>query len=140
MEKLEKYIRPHLLYIAVTMTVKFIATYVELWIPSLMEIMLRDETAAAGMNKILFYGGMMLLCAVGCLMLNIVANRMTAFSAGRITKAIRHDLYAKLQRLSARQMDALTVPSAQSRLTSDTYNINQLLNRLQRMGHSPPFL
>ena len=140
MEKLGKYIKPHVLYILVTMAVKFAATYVELWIPSLMEIMLRQETAAAGARQLFFYGGLMLLCAGTCLALNITANRMTAFSSGRITRVIRHDLFRKLQSLSARQMDALTVPSAESRLTSDTYNVNQMLTRIQRMGIRAPIL
>ena len=140
MGRLKHYIKPHLLYIIITMAIKFIATYVELWIPSLMEIMLREETVSSGTEQIWFYGGLMLLCAIGCLVLNITANRMTAFSSGRITKKIRHDLFQKLQRLSAKQMDELTIPSAESRLTSDTYNVNVMLTRLQRMGIRAPIL
>ena len=37
-------------------------------------------------------------------------------------------------------MDQLTVSSAESRLTSDTYNINQLLARMQRLGIRAPIL
>ena len=140
MGRLKHYIKPEVLYILVTMAIKFFATYVELWIPSLMEIMLREDTVAAGTKQIWFYGGLMLLCAIGCLVLNITANRMTAFSSGRITRKIRHDLFAKLQTLSARQMDELTIPSAESRLTSDTYNVNVMLTRLQRMGIRAPIL
>ena len=140
MGRLKKYITPHLLYILFTLSIKFAATYVELWIPTLMEVMLRRETAAQGLPRIFFYGGLMLLCAIGCITMNITANRMTAFSSGKITRAVRHDLFAKLQRLSARQMDAITIPSAVSRLTSDTYNVNQLLTRLQRIGVRAPIL
>lgn len=140
MKGLAKYIKPHVLYILLTLAIKFIGTYVELWIPSLMEIMLREETAAAGIRAIVIYGALMFLCAVACLALNLLANRMAAFSSGRITKAVRHDLFQKLQSLSARQMDQLTIPSAESRLTSDTYNINVLLTRLQRMGIRAPIL
>ena len=82
----------------------------------------------------------MLLCAAGCLACNILANRMSAISSGKITKAIRHDLFEKLQSLSARQMDNLTISSAESRLTSDTYNVNQILARLQRIGIRAPIL
>jgi len=140
MKGLAKYIKPHVLYILLTLAIKFIGTYVELWIPSLMEIMLREETAAAGIRAIVIYGALMFLCAVACLALNLIANRMTAFSSGKITRAVRHDLFQKLQSLSARQMDRLTIPSAESRLTSDTYNINVLLTRLQRMGVRAPIL
>ena len=140
MKHLTRYIKPHLLYILITLCIKFAATYAELWIPTLMETMLDDKVRAGDMTQIYLYGGLMLLCAGLCLALNITANRMTAFSSGKITKAIRHDLFHKLQRLSARQMDELTVPSAESRLTSDTYNVNQMLTRLQRMGIRAPIL
>ena len=140
MKQLAKYIRPHLLYILFTLAIKFSATYAELWIPTLMETMLDDKVPAGDVGQIYLFGGLMVLCAGLCLALNITANRMTAFSSGRITKAIRHDLFRKLQSLSARQMDELTIPSAESRLTSDTYNVNQMLTRLQRMGIRAPIL
>lgn len=140
MKQLAKYIRPHLIYIICTLSIKFAATYAELWIPTLMETMLDDKVPAGDVTQIYLFGGLMILCAGLCLTLNITANRMTAFSSGRITKAIRHDLFQKLQSLSARQMDELTVPSAESRLTSDTYNVNQMLTRLQRMGIRAPIL
>ena len=140
MGRLMKYIWPHTLYILVALTIKFFGTYAELWIPTLMETMLDDKVPAGDVKQIYLYGGLMVLCALLCLVLNITANRMTAFSSGKITKAIRHDLFDKLQHLSARQMDELTVPSAESRLTSDTYNVNQMLTRLQRMGVRAPIL
>lgn len=140
MEKLKSYIRPHVLYIILTLSIKFIATYAELWIPTLMETILDKKVPQGDLNQIYLYGGLMLLCAAFCLAMNITANRMTAFSSGKITKAIRHDLFNKLQHLSAKQMDELTIPSAESRLTSDTYNVNQLLTRIQRMGIRAPIL
>ena len=140
MKQLSRYIKPHLLYIIFTLSIKFAATYAELWIPTLMETMLDDKVPAGDVGQIYLFGGLMILCACLCLALNITANRMTAFSSGKITKAIRHDLFQKLQSLSARQMDELTVPSAESRLTSDTYNVNQMLTRLQRMGIRAPIL
>ena len=140
MGKLMKYVRPQLWYIALTLVIKFIGTYAELWIPSIMETMLDDIVPTGNVQKIYSFGGLMLLCAAACLVLNITANRMTAFSSGRITKTIRHDLFKKLQSLSARQMDELTIPSAESRLTSDTYNVNNMLTRVQRMGVRGPIL
>lgn len=140
MKRLMKYVRPEVAYIIVTMVIKFIATYAELWIPSLMETMLDKKVPAGDLKQIYLFGGLMLLAAVAAFALNICANRMTAFSSSRITKKIRHDLYKKLQRLSPRQMDKLTVSSAESRLTSDTYNINQMFTRIQRMGVRAPIL
>ncbi len=140
MGRLGKYLRPYIGYIALTMLIKMVGAYMELMIPDLMEIMIDEKVPQGDGSSIYIYGGLMLLCAAMCLIFNIIANRMSAVSSGRITRAIRHDLFQKLENLSARQMDRLTVPSAESRLTSDTYNINQMLARLQRMGIRAPIL
>ena len=140
MGKLSGYIRPYVGYIVLSMLIKLLGAVMELFVPYLMEIIL-DEVVPAGQTKWVFiYGGLMLVCAGGCLLANIIANRMSAVSSGKITLAIRHDLFERLSGLSARQMDRLTVSSAESRLTSDTYNINQLLARIQRLGVRAPIL
>ena len=140
MEKLESYIRPYWPYIFLTVFIKLLGAVLELLIPYFMEIILDDLVPSGQESGIYLFGGLMLLCAAGCLGANILANRMSAISSGKITLAIRHDLFHKLEHLSARQLDRLTVSSAESRLTSDTYNINQLLARLQRLGIRAPIL
>ena len=140
MEKLEKYLRPYWWYIALSMFIKFLGAAAELTIPYLMEIILDYKVPAGSRRDIYLYGGLMLLCAAACLGFNVIANRMSAVSSGKITRAIRHDLFAKLESFSPRQMDSLTISSAVSRLTSDTYNINQLLARTQRLGIRAPIL
>ena len=124
MKNLAQYIRPYRFYIGLTLLIKSSGAAAELLIPYLMEILL-DETVPTGdMAGIYKSGALMVLCAGICLACNIIANRMSAVSSGKITRAIRHDLFNRLQRLSAAQLDHLTVSSAESRLTSDTYNIN----------------
>ena len=140
MRRLERYIHPYWGYIFLTVFIKLSGAILELAIPYLMEIMIDEKVPLGELGAIYLYGGLMILCAAACLLLNIVANRMSAKSSGQITRAIRHDLFNKLEHLSARQMDKLTVSSAESRLTSDTYNINQMLARLQRMGVRAPIL
>ncbi len=140
MARLKRYLQPYWGYMILTMLIKLLGAVTELMIPDLMETILDEKVPAGEMTSIFLYGGCMLLCAFGCLAFNIIANRMSAVSSGRITLAIRHDLFDKLEHLSARQLDDLTVSSAESRLTSDTYNINQLLARLQRMGIRAPIL
>ena len=140
MLRMKPYIKPWWGYILLTMVIKLAGTLVELLIPLLMEIILDKKVPEGAQGAIYGYGGLMLLCAVAALAFNILANRMAAKSSGRITLSVRHDLFAKLQGLSARQLDDLTTPSAVSRLTSDTYNINQFLTRFQRMGIRAPML
>ena len=140
MGRLGKYIRPYWAYIALTVFIKTVASVMDLFIPYLMELILDEKVPAGDTRGIYIYGGLMFLCAALCLAGNIISNRMSAISSGKITRKLRHDLFDKLQHLSARQLDELTVPSAESRLTSDTYNVNQLLNRIQRMAIRAPIL
>ena len=140
MKGLAKYIRPYGWFILLTVFIKLGAAILELMLPYLMEQMLDIHVPAGDVRAIYLCGGGMFLCALGCLSTNILANRMSASSSGKITKAVRHDLFEKLQSLSAHQLDGLTVSSAESRLTSDTYNVNQMLARLQRMGIRAPGL
>ncbi len=140
MKGLAKYIRPQAGFILLTLAIKFLGSYADLWIPTLMETMLDEKVPAGEPAGIYLYGGLMILAALLCVTLNVSANAISSFSSGRITKAIRHDLFAKLQKLSARQMDELTIPSAESRLTSDTYHVNNMLTRIQRMGIRAPIL
>ena len=140
MGQLKKYIAPYYGFIALTLFIKLIGSVLDLMLPYLMEIMLDEKVPAGEVGQIYLYGVWMLLCAAGVLGFNILANMMSAKSSGAITKKLRHDLFEKLQNLSAGQMDAVTVSSAESRLTSDTYNVNQLLARLQRIGIRAPIL
>ena len=138
MKQLSKYIKPYGWFIVLTVTIKLLAAILELMLPYLMEQMLDVHVPAGSARDIYLCGLGMLLCALSCLGANVLSNRMSASSSGKITQAVRHDLFAKLQSLSAHQLDELTVSSAESRLTSDTYNVNQMLARLQRMGIRSP--
>ena len=93
MKKLEHYIHPYWGYIILTVAIKLIAAMAELTIPSLMETMLDDKVPAGDLHGIYMIGGMMLLCAAFAFACNVMANRMSAISSGKITRAIRHDLF-----------------------------------------------
>lgn len=144
MKKLFPYIKPYMWVIVLTFCIKFVATTAELMIPRLMQTII-DTTVPSVKNggsiaDIYLMGGLMLLFAIIGVACNIFANRTAAISGGKITRKLRYDLYEKLGGLSAQQMDKLTTSSAVSRLTSDTYNFNQLITRIQRIGVRAPIL
>jgi len=86
------------------------------------------------------WGAAMILCAFIAVLFNVIANRMASRVATWTTQAIRHDLFAKTMYLSRQQMDDFTKPSLISRLTTDTYNVNNMLARIQRLGVRAPIL
>jgi len=140
MNGLFKYIKPYRAYMLLTLFLKFTAAMMDLLIPSLLARIIDDIVPLRDISLIFFWGGVMIVCAIVSVTTNVTANRMAEVSAGGMTKAIRYDLFSKVSYLSARQMDDLTLPSVVSRLTSDTYNVNRMLARMQRIGVRGPIL
>jgi ATP-binding cassette subfamily B protein len=82
----------------------------------------------------------MIVLSVSVFALNIIGNRLASHVARKSTEGIRHELFAKTIRLSAKDADHFTVPSLESRITSDTYNIHQFTGMILRMGIRAPIL
>jgi ATP-binding cassette, subfamily B, multidrug efflux pump len=82
----------------------------------------------------------MVLVAFAGLILNISANRKAEFIAAKSIEGLRHDLFSKIENLSARQVDHLTRPSLISRMTTDSYNIYNATAVMQRLGVRAPVL
>ena len=133
---------------SVGLTIKIAGTLVELALPYILGMILNEIIVSyadsgdteGGLRSILIWGGVMAVCAVAALVFNIVANRMAAFVAKDVATAIRHDLFDATMRLSCAQTDGFTVPSLESRLTSDTYNVHHMVGMMQRLGVRAPIL
>lgn len=135
-----KYVKPERWLITLALFVKGLGALSELVIPYILSKMIDDIAPTENVALIALWGGVMLACALGALGANIMANRLSAVTSGRITRSLRHDLFDRTVRLSARQTDSFSISSLISRLTSDTYNVNSMLGRLQRMGVRAPIL
>ncbi len=121
-------------------SIKFVGTIMDLFIPMLLSFIIDDVVPTGNTKMIFLYGGIMVLCSVVAIVGNICANRMAARVARNTTEKLRNDLFTRISYLSARQLDKFTVPSLESRLTSDTYNIHQMVGMVQRMGVRAPLL
>lgn len=112
----------------------------DLFIPWILAYVIDSVIPVGSLRLIFAWGGVMLVCSILAVSFNIIANRMASRVASDATQIIRHDLFAKTMYLSARQTDAFTKPSLISRLTTDTYNVNQMIGRVQRLGVRAPIL
>ena len=120
--------------------IKLVGTVMDLAIPWILAHMI-DEIVPTGNRRAIFLWGVgMAACAVTAWLGNVIANRRASAVSRDATRRIRHDLFEKIERLSSRQLDEITIPSLISRLTSDTYNVNQTLGRIQRLGVRAPIL
>ena len=134
------YLKPYVPRMSVGLFIKFIGTIMDLLIPWILSYLIDEIVPQKSMRKILLFGGIMVLCSVTAWLTNILANRMASKVARDTTERLRHDLFRKVSYLSCRQVDDFTVPSLESRLTTDTYNIHQMIGMMQRLGVRAPIL
>lgn len=124
---------------AVGFSIKVVATLSELMLPYILSHILKNVIGSR-VSDIVLWGGLMVLFSAIALVCNITANRMAAHVSRDFAENMRKDLFAKTLALSARQTDKFTIPSLESRITTDTYNVHSFINMIQRMGVRAPIL
>lgn len=135
-----RYIKPWFPQMGAGLVVKFTGTVMDLFIPYILAHIIDSVIPTGNRGKILWWGAGMLLCSFLAVSFNVIANRKASRVAADVIKKLRHDLFGKILFLSNRQMDAFTKPSLISRMTSDTYDLQQTVARIQRMGVRAPIL
>lgn len=140
MKLILRYLKPLAGTMAFGLSVKVFATLMELSLPYILSYILDSVVPIGQVAPILIWGGAMVFAALMAMLGNVIANRNAAKVAKIAARQIRHDLFDATMHLSSRQVDAFTVPSLESRLTSDTYNVHHFIGMMQRIGVRAPIL
>lgn len=126
--------------IALGFTIKVTGTFLELFLPQILSRIIDDIVPAGDMNQIVLWGSVMGIASLLALIFNVLANRNASKVARNVTQNIRHDLFDKALYLTCEKTDAFTIPSIESRLTSDTYNMHRMIGMMQRLGVRAPMI
>ncbi len=140
MKYLLQRLKPFAPRMGVGFSIKVLGTVVELFLPYILTHILKEIVVTQDLQQILFWGGLMILCAGVACLCNIIANRMAAKVSKDFAGEMRKDLFAKTMRLCAEQTDRFTIPSLESRITTDTYHVHNFVGMMQRMGVRAPIL
>ena len=139
-----RYAKPFLLLIVICLILKQGAVILELQIPSALADIIDKAVPMAkesgDTSTIVRYGVYMILYAITAAGTNFLANVLSAFITARTARDIRQAMFVKINNLSARQLDGLTTSSAIARLTSDTYNIQNMFRRCLAIGIRGPIM
>lgn len=135
-----KYLRPYFPKMGVGFLIKFTGTLMDLCIPYILAYIIDTVILSRDRRLIFGWGALMIVCSLLAVSFNIIANRMASRVSGDATEIIRRDLFSRTMHLSNAQTDFYTKPSLISRMTSDTYNLHQMLGRIQRLGVRAPIL
>ena len=134
------FLKPLTKRIAVGTTIKTVGTVAELIIPFLLSYILENVIQSNKVSKIIFFGVLMIICALTASLGNVIANRMAAKTTMKFATRMRKELFSKTLNLSARSTDHFTIPSLEAHITSDTYNVQNFIGMIQRMGIRAPIL
>lgn len=140
MKRIFEYLKPSFGRMCLGLGIKFTGTIMDLFLPWILAYLIDDVVPQKDVPKIAFWGVIMVLCSLCGFLGNVIANRMASKVARDTSERIRHDLFARICHLSSRQIDELTIPTLESRLTSDTYNVHHMLGMMQRLGVRAPIL
>ncbi len=134
------YMKSYRFRIAWGISIKFLGTLAELLIPFLLEYMIDHIVPTKKLLMVLLFGGLMVVTAILVRNMNIIANRYAASIARDCIRDVRHDLFSTTVHLTGSQFDYITLPSLISRMTSDTYNVQNFIGMIQRMGVRAPIM
>lgn len=140
MKRILSYLKPFKLRMLVGFIIKVTGTMAELILPYILTHILENVIVELNVGKIVFYGVVMVLFGIVACLGNITANRMAARVTTNFSKAMRQDLFTKTLYLSSADTDSFTIPSLESRITTDTYNVHNFIGMMQRMGVRAPIL
>lgn len=146
MKMILRLVKPYWQMLVISLSFKSVGALADLFLPWLIAYMIDTEIPSlrenpdSSLNSLYLLGVLMVCIAFLGLYLNVAANRKAEMIAALSVKGLRHDLFAKIERLSANQVDHITRPSLISRMTTDTYNMYNATASMQRLGVRAPVL
>ncbi len=134
------YLKKYRFIMAFGMAVKLSAAVAELMLPYVLEHLVDDVAPQQNAGLVLMWGAVMLMLVVYVRQANVKANRTAVKVAKNSIYEIRRDLFWKSVNLSGGQLDEFGLPSLNSRMTSDSYNLQSFIQSSQTMGIRAPIL
>jgi len=134
------YVKRHLNLVIFAMTIKLIGTIGELLLPYILQHLIDEVVPTKNMGHVILWGLGMMLLAFLVRQFNVKANRTAVKVSRESIYRIRRDLFWKSLQLSGKQVDEFGLPSLTSRMTSDSYNLQNFIQSMQAMGVRAPIL
>ena len=113
-------------------------TIMEVIIPFVMAMLIDKGIQVSNMNMILFYGIILVLCALLSLTFGYLAGRYAAIASTGFAKNLRHDMYYKIQDFSFYNIDKFSTSGVVTRLTTDVSNVGQAYQMIIRIAVRAP--
>ena len=105
----------------------------EISIPFVMASLLDQGVQQRNMNNILFYGGLMLVCAFLSLFCGMQSARYGAYASAGFAKNLRRDIFKKVQTFSFENIDQFSSGGLVTRMMTDVTNVQNAYQMVIRI-------
>lgn len=138
-----EYLKPYRLNMLWGLIIRFLSSVMDLFLPMILAHLIDNVVPASNrgdLGTILLWGLLMIACSTFAFYTSIHSNRIAVKIARDTAQKLRLHLFSRCMYLSRGQIDNIGISSLESRLTSDTYMIHNMLNQVQRIGVRAPIL
>lgn len=105
----------------------------ELSIPFLMAAIIDKGINRGDLNSILFYGAIMLVCAIFSLLLGRASSKFAGLASAGLAKNLRKALFEKIQDFSFENIDRFSSASLVTRMMTDVTNVQNAYQMIIRV-------
>ena len=134
------YLKKYRWWIVFSITLKTAATFIELLLPYILKHLIDDVVPTRNLPLVFIWGAVMLAIAVLIRYLNVWCNRRAVKTSADAAYEVRRDLFERSIHLSGGQVDEFGLPTLISRMTSDSYNVQDFMRMFQTIGIRAPLL
>lgn len=138
MKLIIKYIGRHLGIFLLSTSFLICEAMADLLQPKFMSDIVDDGVANKDIEKILLYGGIMLLIALFGAFSAVMRSMFASKTSQTIGKELRGDMYKSVQKLSLENIDRLQPSSIITRITNDVTQVQDFVNSLMRIMFKAP--
>ena len=112
----------------------------EVIIPFVMALLIDEGVEKGDMNKILFYGILMIVLAMISLLAGIMAGKYAASASTGFACNLREAMYRNIQRFSFSNIDKFSTAGLVTRMTTDVTNVQNAYQMIIRIAVRAPLM
>ena len=117
-----------------------IESILEIIIPTIMAFLIDYGISQGDMKTVLWYGAILIVCAMVSLWTGALAGRSAAVAAAGFAKNLRNDMFSNVQKFSFANIDTFSTASIVTRLTTDVTNVQNAYQMIIRLGVRSPMM
>jgi len=138
MIKLLRFLNPYRWILVVILTLAVGQAAANLYLPNLMADIVTNGISAFNTNYIWQTGGIMVIVAIAGTLCAVVGIYISSQVATAMCKAIRYEIFKKIQLFSLHEFDTVSTASLITRTTNDTNQIQQVMVMILNMLITAP--